>query len=128
MMRDATNADRTLLQIYIDNVAGTAPTEPRPASALAPPHALQTKGKLSNLCKQVMTGVMEELHNTGQKDFKQTPVLNILTGVVTVDVKQDDPAQNGSIFLMVMERFRHIVVTRDHLSEAELPACIDGLD
>jgi hypothetical protein len=68
--------------------------------------------------------VREGLHHTGKAEHKQQPVFNLLTGAVTVDDKPDVPIQSMSIFILVLEKFRHVVVTRDHLSESELHALV----
>ena len=124
MMRTSSSEDRQLLQIYIDNIAGTAAPEPR-KTPFSFPGVLKSKGKLCNLYKQTLSNVLEEMHKTGKQDFSQKPVINLLTGAVTVDAKDDAPAQTVSIFLMTMERFRHVVVIRDYLSETELHAMLD---
>ena len=124
MMRTSSSEDRELLQIYIDNIAGTAAPEPR-KTPFSFPGVLKSKGKLCNLYKQTLSNVLEEMHKTGKQDFSQKPVINLLTGAVTVDAKDDAPAQTVSIFLMTMERFRHVVVIRDYLSETELHAMLD---
>jgi hypothetical protein len=119
MMKSAANAeDRSVLQTYIDNVDAIAPAAAR--KTLAIPNVLQTKGKLAKTYSQVMLHVHELLHKSGKPEHKQQPKFNLSTGELTVDTPDDVPVQSMAVFNMALEKFRHIVVTRDHLSESEL--------
>jgi hypothetical protein len=60
------------------------------------------------------------LHRGGKPEYKQQPKFNLTTGEMTVDTPTDLPASSVAVFMMILEHFRHIVVTRDHLSETEL--------
>jgi len=119
LMRRSNAEDRELLQIYINNVAAAAPTEKRP-TPFSILDNLQSKGKLSNLYKQALSSVLESLHKTGRQEHAQKPVINLLTGAVTVDAQADNNVQTVAMLLLTLERFRHVVVTRDFLSELEL--------
>jgi hypothetical protein len=111
-------ADRSLIQTYIDNVDGLAPVAKQ--STFQHPSLLQSKGKLSKLFIQCVSNVMEQLHKSGKPELQQKPTYDLSTGKLTIEAKADVPIQSVAIFNAVLEQFRHIVVTRDHLSESEL--------
>jgi hypothetical protein len=100
-----------------------APAPARP-SATGLPSLLQTKGKLEKTYAQVTQHVYEVLHKSGKAEYKQQPKYNLTTGEFTVDTPTDTPVKSLSMFNMILEKFRHIVVTRDHLSESELHTLI----
>jgi hypothetical protein len=113
--------DRPLLQCYIDNVGTLTAETARPKSNLLNlPGALKSQGKLMNLYKHTTAQVLQQLHKTGKQEHKQNPVVNLLTGAVTIDSKDDAPITSVAVFMLVLEKFRHMVVIRDYLSESEL--------
>jgi hypothetical protein len=119
--KSAAEATENQLSPALDNVTAVGAETARPKSAvLSFPGALKTNGKLMTLYKHTTTQVLQQLHKTGKQEHKQNPVVNLLTGQVTVDTKDDAPITSVAVFMLVLEKFRHMVVTRDYLSESEL--------
>ena len=123
LMKDVGDSQRPVLQSYIDNCEGLAPKEAK-QPLFHHPNLLNGKGKLLKLYTQCVSHVMETLHKTGKSEHQQKPTFDLTTGKLTVETKADAPIQSMAIFNMVLELFRHIVVTRDHLGESELHALL----
>ena len=105
-----------------------APT-PKSKPLLALPNALNAKhGKLVQLYKQCVQYVKEEMHDTGRTEHKQTPMVDLVTGSVTVSVAdKDKPIASTALFMMTLEQFRHCLRARDYLTESECHALLDWL-
>ena len=120
LMRTADADLKAYLQSCIMNVDTLVPTADRAKSSISLPGALQTTGKLIKLWQAVVRHVKTEMHMNGKTDHQQKPQFNLLTGEITVDLKEDELSQSQGVFTLSLEHFRHLVRVRDYLSESEL--------
>jgi hypothetical protein len=115
-----TSSEKSFIQSCIDNVDGLAPAEdPKQKHTSNLPSVLQPKGKLCKLWSQCVTYIRTELHKNGKAEHKQALQQNVETMEITVAIKADEPIQSVSMFIYALEQFRHVVRSRDHLSELE---------
>jgi hypothetical protein len=120
-MKLASTEEKAYLQSCLDNVDTLVPKETKDKPTFLPA-ALKTAGKLTKLWASVVSYVKTDLHKTTKPETHQTPRMNMLTGELTVEAKQDEPVTSVAMMFLTIEHFRHIVRTRDYLTEHECHA------
>ena len=121
-MRNAESTDKEYIKECMSAVDTLAPIAPKAKASVGLPSVLANAGKLVKLWSAVSLHVKSDMHTSGKHEHQQTPKMNVFTGELTVDVKEDEYASTVPIFYMTLEHWRHLVRVRDYLSEAECHA------
>ena len=123
----STRAADEELKVYIRECMSQVDTlAPKPTKATATklPGVLVNAGKLIKLWTAISQHVKLDMHANGKADHQQTPKMNVITGELTVDVKEDEYAATLPMFYLTLEHFRHLVRARDYLTESECHAMV----
>ena len=64
---------------------------------------LQTAGKLAKLWAAVAKHVKLELHNNGKTEHMRPTQMNVLTGELVMDVKEDESMTSTAVFFVSLE-------------------------
>ena len=124
LMKGADQESKEYLQNCLDNVVHLAPAPEKTKSKTLLPGPLQSAGKLAKLWAAVVKHVKLELHNNGKTEHMRPTQMNVLTGELVMDVKEDEPITSSAVFYLSLEHFRHLVRSRDYLSEGELHSLV----